>query len=311
MLHIHIVPAEPEDLSAPQAVDEQQDKCRVQPVTPRGLQEGAGLSRRPRLLADRAIGRQRGEPGDVAGDQLLAHGAGERRSEDGAHDMNLRDRVPGRQATVQPGLHHRHREPVKPVSSQAGPQVEPGDRLVLRVGARPGRLAGNVFQPVVQVLPHLPHVIGTRNAAGRAVLKFDQPDMHLLTSPPVHVSAAKRAVSRQHIGGACPPAIFALPGAALTIGSATGRPSGHLIQQLGHHLGDRISRYPAAATDPERGQLPRTNQLIHFPPADLQTLRDLIDRQIVIIRGFVSVMPPSRLPKDPADRSWQPVAWPR
>jgi hypothetical protein len=62
MLQIHIVPAEPEDLSAPQAVDEQQDKCQVQPVSPRGLQEGADLSRRPRLLADRAIGRQRGEP---------------------------------------------------------------------------------------------------------------------------------------------------------------------------------------------------------------------------------------------------------
>lgn len=55
VLQVHILPAESEHLAAPQAVDEQQDKRRIQPITARGFQKGARLTGRPRLLPDRTI----------------------------------------------------------------------------------------------------------------------------------------------------------------------------------------------------------------------------------------------------------------
>ena len=72
MFQIHITPAQPEDLAAAEAVGEQQDKRRVQPITARGSQEGERPCRRPRLLPSRAIGRQCDQPGDIAGHELRA-----------------------------------------------------------------------------------------------------------------------------------------------------------------------------------------------------------------------------------------------
>ena len=43
LLQVYILPAQPEDLTAPQAIDEQQDKRRVQPIATRGLQKGERL----------------------------------------------------------------------------------------------------------------------------------------------------------------------------------------------------------------------------------------------------------------------------
>jgi len=119
MFQIHITPAQPEDLAAAEAVGEQQDERRVQPITARCSQEGERLIRRPRLLPSRAIGRQCDQPGDIAGHELLAHGLSQRSAQGGTHDMNLRDGIPGCQATVQPGLHNRHQQPIKPVPSQS------------------------------------------------------------------------------------------------------------------------------------------------------------------------------------------------
>ena len=78
VLLVHVAPAQAEDFTAAQPVEQQEHERRVERIILGGVQEGAGLGRGPR--GDRLAfpGGQLGQPGDVAHDQFLAHRPGQR-----------------------------------------------------------------------------------------------------------------------------------------------------------------------------------------------------------------------------------------
>ena len=90
VLVVHVSPAQAEDFTAAQPVEQQEHERRVERIVLGGGQERAGLGRGPR--GDRLAfpGGQLGQPGDVAHDQFLSHRPGQRRGQHGLHDLDLR-----------------------------------------------------------------------------------------------------------------------------------------------------------------------------------------------------------------------------
>jgi hypothetical protein len=104
---VDVIPAQAEHFSAPQAVEDEQDKRRVQRVRPGGGEEGAGLLGRPWADPATLPLRQLDQAGDVAHGEFFTDRAGEGGAEHGAHDLHLADGVALLQAPVQELLHHR------------------------------------------------------------------------------------------------------------------------------------------------------------------------------------------------------------
>jgi hypothetical protein len=77
-VQVDVIPAQAEGLAPAEPAEREQDEGRVQRVCLAGGQELAGLAGGPGPDRRPVPFGQLGAAGDVAGDQLLAHGSGER-----------------------------------------------------------------------------------------------------------------------------------------------------------------------------------------------------------------------------------------
>src|SRR5260370_32149614 len=90
---IDVLPAEAEHFAAAQAIKEKQDERRMKWIRLGNDKELPRLLRSPWPDGPSMPLGQLDQAGDVAGDQFVTYGAGERCAEDGAHDLHLANRV--------------------------------------------------------------------------------------------------------------------------------------------------------------------------------------------------------------------------
>src|SRR6516164_1458024 len=173
-VEVDVIPAQAEHLPAPQAVEDEQDERRVQRVRPGGGEESAGLVSSPWADLTALPLRQLDQAGDVAHDEFFADRAGERGAEHGAHDLHLADGVALLQTAIQELLDHRDRQAGELPAAQARLEVEADDHLVQVVGGRAPVALDEVLQPVVQVGPELPHLVGKGNPGTHILLDLGQ-----------------------------------------------------------------------------------------------------------------------------------------
>src|SRR5215471_6364465 len=131
--------------------------------------------------------------------------------------MDLGDRVPGTQSTVEKGLNCGNREPVEAMSAKARTKIETNHGLVFGIGSRPYGWFGYAGQPIVQILPYLRCTVRTRNATIRFGLESYELCAYVVACVPIDVQPFEHSGCGKHIGSPRPATILALPNAPLAI----------------------------------------------------------------------------------------------
>jgi hypothetical protein len=117
---VDVLPAHGGDLAAAQPIDQGEHEHRVGRVVGCSAQENAGLRGSPHCPPGARLGGQGDELGDIAGNELLAHGAAERGAEDYLDHLQLRHRVTACAAGVEVALHGRDGQLVEVVAAESG-----------------------------------------------------------------------------------------------------------------------------------------------------------------------------------------------
>ncbi|GGY94260.1 hypothetical protein GCM10010365_11190 [Streptomyces poonensis] len=220
IIEIEVRPAKADDLSPPEPHGDGEDEGRVERVfAGRGEEEEVErLVQAPGLEFVVVRAGRLGELGDVARDQFLAAGRGERGA---PHAVRLLGRCRGGlllQADEE-AAHVRDAEGLQPLRAEQGEEVEPDVRLVLVVRAQLPPKLDDVVQPVRQPLGELRRSGGHGHALVDLVRQL--PALGVALDPGLAVGelAGACAVRLEDVDRALVAAVLALGDGAGAVGS--------------------------------------------------------------------------------------------